>query len=98
MRGRFSTDCNKAIDLNTRISAYWETRGYARFKLGDLALTLKDCSTAISRSPKSANALFGRSMVRRKAGDKVGGDADMAAAVKLNPDIAKVMAKLGMVP
>ena len=72
--------------MNTRVSTYWETRGHASYRSGDLAL--KDYATAITLNPKSANALFGRRMVSRKAGEQVGCD----------PDIAVVMAKLGVAP
>jgi Flp pilus assembly protein TadD len=64
--------------------------------MGDLRLAMDDYSRALQLNPKNANALFGRGSVRLATGDKTGAEADKAAAMKLNPKVADVMASLGI--
>jgi tetratricopeptide (TPR) repeat protein len=89
-------DCSKAIDLNSRISAYWEARGIVHHRQKDLQLAMSDYAQAVTLDAGNENALYGRGLVRRAAGDKTGGDADVAAARKINPDVAKTMAMFGI--
>jgi hypothetical protein len=44
---------------------------------------------AFMLDPDYAEALFRRGIVKRLNGDKAGGDADVAAATKINPNLAE---------
>ena len=50
----------------------------------------------MAKNPKDANSLYGRGMAKLKSGDRAGGDADIAAAKAINPDIAEVYVGYGV--
>jgi hypothetical protein len=56
---------------------------------------LADYNAALKLAPKLANSLYGRGMTKLKKGDPTG-DADIAAAKAIRPDIADKMARYGM--
>ncbi len=45
---------------------------------------------------KSAISLYGRGVAKRRKGDVAGGDADIAAAKALRPDVADPLATWGV--
>jgi hypothetical protein len=47
---------------------------------------------------KKPYSLYGRGMAKRKKGDIAGGEADMAAAQLIEPEIAEKFAELGLRP
>ena len=46
--------------------------------------------------PNFADSLYGRGLAKRKKGDATGGQADVAAAKALRPDVAEEFAKYGV--
>ena len=54
---------------------------------------LADFEAALKIDPKLTFALYGRGMARLKRGDTAGGNADIAAATKTQPDIARQFEK-----
>lgn len=70
--------------------------GYLQGDDGERALRQFD--HAVSLDSKRASALFGRSLARRRKGDRAGADADLAAAKALDAGIAERMASLGGKP
>jgi hypothetical protein len=54
---------------------------------------LADFEAALKIDPKSSYALYGRGMTKLKRGDTAGGNADIAAATKLQADIARQFEK-----
>jgi tetratricopeptide (TPR) repeat protein len=63
---------------------------------GRLDAAIADYDAALRRDPKIAESLYGRGIARQRKGDTAGGDADIAAAKAVKPDIAEVMAKYGV--
>ena len=57
--------------------------------------SIADYSQALKLMPKKSASLYGRGLARRANGDKEGGDADVEAALKVNPDIPKSFAEWG---
>jgi tetratricopeptide (TPR) repeat protein len=66
-------------------------RGWTYFKLGQLDAAVADYDSALKYNPKRTIALYGRGLARRAKGDRTGGDADIAAARAIQPDIAEAI-------
>jgi Flp pilus assembly protein TadD len=60
---------------------------YARKSYFDRAIA--DFNEAIRLDPTDANPLYNRGQARLLKGDKEGGNADMAAAKRLNPEVGR---------
>ena len=52
-------------------------------------VTIADYAEAFRLDPDDAEALFRRGIARRLNGDKAGGDADVVAARKIDPDLVE---------
>ena len=55
-----------------------------------------DYDAALKIDPKLATSLYGRGVARIGRGDRAGGNEDVAAARKLNPDIQALFARYGI--
>jgi tetratricopeptide (TPR) repeat protein len=88
-------NCASAMDANP--GAAHDGRGYIYLRRGDFDKAITDFDAALHTSPQNASALYGRGIARRRAG-KSGGDADIAAATQLDPQIAEQTAHLGIQP
>ena len=83
--------CNKMIQIRagegpgTGVYA----RGILYLKWKKLDLALADFNETLRHNPKNATALYGRGLAKRKKGDTAGAAADMDAANKLYPTVAK---------
>ena len=53
-------------------------------------------NTALRFEPKLASALYGRGLARLKKGDKVGSDADISAAKKIQAKIGNDFTRYGV--
>jgi tetratricopeptide (TPR) repeat protein len=91
-------DCNRALNLRPGDAAALENRGFTYLRLMFFDAAIADYAASIAADARSASALYGRGVARRMRGDIVGGDADIAAARRLRPDIADVMAARGVSP
>jgi len=72
------------------------TRGLVLLKLGRLDEAIADYDAALKVYAKGPTALYGRGVAKRKKGDVAGGDADIAAAKAIKPDVADWHAKWGV--
>jgi tetratricopeptide (TPR) repeat protein len=85
--------CSDAIESGNLsgkdLAAVFSNRGRAYDGKGDAGRAMADYSEAVRLHPGYAEALFRRGVVRRRAGDKVGGDADVAAAKKIDPGLVE---------
>ncbi len=50
---------------------------------------IADYGAAVALNPKDAGSLYCRGMAKLRGGDKTGGNADIAAAKAIKPDIAE---------
>ncbi len=80
---RAITDFDEAIRLKPDHVDAWFNRGGAWASLGQLQRAIADFDQVLQLQPTDAEALLARGEVRRRAGDVVGGDADIAAARRL---------------
>lgn len=70
-------------------------RGNAWFSKKEYDRALADYDVVLTIDPKYAVALYARGMARKRKGI-AGGDADMAAAVKLSPNVARTAEAYGV--
>jgi len=101
------TDCTSALNLRPKDRWSAVARGFVYLKLGDFnrsrALKLdefnrskEDFDTALAIDPKTAMALYGRSLAERKSGNGPTADKDLEMARTIQADIAEVVAKYGV--
>ena len=88
-------DCNESLRLQPAIVAVG-TRGLILLKLGRFDEAIADYDAALKVYAKGANSLYGRGVARRLKGDTIGGDADVAAAQSLRPDLTDEMTRYGI--
>jgi tetratricopeptide (TPR) repeat protein len=86
------TDCNESIRLFPTSQAYG-SRALVYLKLGDFDKAIADYDYAIKRDPKLARSLYGRGVAKQKKADSAGGNADIAAAKAITPEIADEFAR-----
>jgi len=67
-----------------------------QLKLGAFDRAIADYGAAVAKNPKDADSLYGRGMAKLKSGDRAGGEADIAAAKAIKPDIAEVYRGYGV--
>jgi tetratricopeptide (TPR) repeat protein len=89
------TDCDTALRLRPDYADAFDNRGFAYYQLARYDKALADYEAALKLAAKSASSLYGRGMTKLKKGDPAG-DADIAAAKAIQPDIADEMARYGM--
>jgi tetratricopeptide (TPR) repeat protein len=68
--------------------AYYN-RGLAYENLDDYAKAIADYTQALALDPKDADALLYRGLDKIRLGDKAGGEADVAAAKRIDPNIGR---------
>ena len=67
-------------------------RGGTYNVVGDTEHAIADYNTVLQLEPKNARFLYDRGLAKLKKGDEVGGNADLAAAKKMQPGISAVTA------
>jgi len=87
-------DCEAAIRLDRTSSAYVDSRGFVKFRAGDLAGALADFETALRMAPGKPGSLFMRGATLKALGR--GGDADIASALAKKPGIKAEYEKYGV--
>ena len=96
LRGRLQealADCKAALRIDpadeTGVGeSAFANRGVIGLKLGEYDAAISDFDAALKNDRHLGRALYGRGVARKKRGDAKGGDADLAAAIAVNPDIA----------
>jgi tetratricopeptide (TPR) repeat protein len=83
--------CTELIDsgreTQKNLSIAYYNRGLAYENLNDYPRAIADYSQAAVLDPTDADALLYRGIDRIRAGDRAGGEADIAAAKHLDPNI-----------
>jgi tetratricopeptide (TPR) repeat protein len=88
-------DCNQALRLMPSNAATLDSRGFVFLKMMHFDAAVSDFDAALRVDPKLAFALYGRGLARLKNEDAAG-EADIAAAKLLQPDIAEQFARYGV--
>jgi tetratricopeptide (TPR) repeat protein len=90
------SDCDDAVRLAPNNASMVGSRGFVYLRLDRLDEAIADYDAALKINPKQVGALYGRGLAKRKKGDQVGGDADIAAAKAIKTTIADEFAKYGV--
>jgi predicted Zn-dependent protease len=91
-------DADAAVTIEPD-NAWIETTGCAaHVAKGDFSVAIADCSHSLDLSPNGARALYLRGLAKLKSGDAGGGNADIAAAKAIEPNIAAFYAPYGLTP
>ena len=91
-------DCNTAIRLRPGEAAFLDSRGMVQLRLGNLDRAIADYDAALAKVHDIAWSLYGRGLAKQRKGLKAEGDADIAAAVKLDAKLPERARKLGITP
>jgi len=89
-------DCDRALKLQPANLDARDTRAFIYLKLSDYPKAIADYGLSLQADPNRARALYGRGLAKAKSGDKAGGEADMAAAAKRAPGIARDFTRFGV--
>lgn len=89
-------DSDQALKLQPLNLDVRDTRGFIYLKLGDAALALHEYNLALNADPRRALALYGRGLAKLRLGDAAGGQLDQAAAMAINPDVARDFSAYGL--
>jgi len=91
-------DCNGALSRMPHNPAFLDSRGMARLRMGDYPRALADYDEALKAGSETAWTHFGRGIAELRSGRKSEGEADIAKARSLNPEIAEQGKTHGIVP
>lgn len=80
-------DCNRAVSMDQRSAIGYERRGHVWVMKDETRRAMADYDEAIRLDPRNAYALNARGHLKQRLGDNAGGDADIARAEKIKPDI-----------
>ncbi len=88
--------CTQAIEKQTHENGNYDTLGLVHLKMHRWDKAIADYDKALRARPDLTVSLYGRGVAKRTKGDVAGGNADIAAATSGEPDIANIMARLGV--
>ena len=90
------TDCNESLKLHPNEPNTLDSRALTYLKLKQPDNATKDYEAVLQLSPKNARALYGRGISSLMRGNKQHGDADIAAAKAIQPNVADEFAQYGV--
>jgi len=91
-------DCNAALSAMPHNPAFLDSRGLAKLRSGQYAQAIADYDEALAANGKIAWSLYGRGIARLRLGQKEAGEADIAKAKELEPDLPQRAKTLGIMP
>jgi tetratricopeptide (TPR) repeat protein len=91
-------DCNAALSAMPHNPNLLDSRGLVRVRMGDYARAIADYDEALAKNDKLAWSLYGRGIAKLRLGQKDAGEADIAKAKALQPDLPERAKKLGVTP
>ncbi len=89
-------DCNRSLALRPEFSAALDSRGLTYLKMKKYDLAIHDYDDALRLDAKKAPSLYGRGVARRASHDSAGGDADIRAALAIDPKIERTFRQYGI--
>jgi tetratricopeptide (TPR) repeat protein len=89
-------DCNQSLLLQPDVGATLDSRAFTYLKMKKYDLAIQDYDTAIGKNSPEAPWLYGRGLARRAKHDTAGSEADIAAALKIDPKIAEQFRRYGV--
>jgi tetratricopeptide (TPR) repeat protein len=95
-------DCSAALKLTQKGGpSYAEIlghRGFVRLRLGDYRKSIEDYDDSLKLAPEDAWSVYGRGIAKLRSGKTDPGEADIAAAIKLSPEIRDEFGRRGINP
>ena len=93
------SDCNDAVRLSPKASPRaLDTRALVRLRMGEFDKSIADYDAALSLAPKLAWSLYGRGLDELHKGMTAAGQADIAAATALQPQLPQEAQRYGLAP
>jgi tetratricopeptide (TPR) repeat protein len=87
--------CQEAIDQNAHDIGQYDSLGFTHLRMKQWDKAIADYNKALDSRDDLTLSLYGRGLAKRAKGDRAGAAADMAAAIRDEPDIANIMKRLG---
>jgi tetratricopeptide (TPR) repeat protein len=87
--------CQEAIDGDSHDIGQYDSLGFTHLRMKAWDKAIADYTKALYYRDDLTISLYGRGIAKRAKGDIAGGDADIAAATRDEPDIANIMKRLG---
>jgi len=91
-------DCNAALSAMPHNPAFLDSRGLVRLRLGQYAQAISDYDEVLAKEDNVAWSHYGRGIAKLRLGRKEAGEADLAKARALQPDLPDLAKKAGVVP
>jgi len=91
-------DCNAALSAMPHNVAFLDSRGLVRVRLGQYVQAIVDYNEVLAANGKIAWSLYGRGIAKLRLGQKEAGEADLAKAKALEPELPDRAGKLGIAP
>lgn len=82
-------DCDRSLKLRPDDDNLQYVRALILARIGRYPDSLRGFDEALKINPRHAGALYMRGNVKKGTGDRAGGDADIAAAKAIDPDVGK---------
>ena len=92
------SDCNEALRLRLDFANALDSRGFVHLKSGRYDEAIVDYDAALRIDAKKFASLYGRGMAKRRKHDIASGNADIAAARALKPEISIDFSRYGVSP
>jgi len=89
-------DCDSALQINPADESAHHARGLIAFRRADWATALKEFNTVLAENAKAAESLYMKGIAERRMGNAPAGDADITAAISMDPRVGDVYAQVGI--
>lgn len=90
--------CDAALAAQPGDAGFLDSRGLVLLRMQRYSDSIAAYDTALRARPMKAMSLYGRGIAKHRNGDNSGGDADIQAALDLDPHVAKLFAGFGVKP
>jgi tetratricopeptide (TPR) repeat protein len=87
--------CTEAISRNSHDLGEYDSLGLVHLKMKQWDKAIADYNQSLYYRSDLTLSVYGRGLAKRAKGDVAGGNADIAAATRDEPDIANIMTRLG---
>jgi tetratricopeptide (TPR) repeat protein len=89
-------DCDEALRMLKNDVIARERRALINLRMGHFDKAIADYNAVLKVQAASAGALYGRGVARKKKGEEMRGDADIAEARQIRPDIVEALIGFGV--
>ncbi len=91
-------DCTRAAERLPKTSGVFEDRALVYLRLDRLHQAIASYDQALRMKPRLAAALYGRGLAELRMRQTAAGRADLAAAMKIDPDVTRLFAHMHLTP